>query len=172
MHEGWPLLKYHLAYDADCGPCRRFKEMVDFMDPRERIDFLSLEEADDLGLLDKVPRRKRHTSFHLISPDGEVESGAEAIPSVIDFFPLGELFSKGLSAPGWRTLVAGVCSALSRLHDSGSYRYQSALARGSAGRSENVPKTLPHPSYPMDFEFTIIPQMSGSARAPTSPRKK
>src|SRR2546422_9826255 len=153
MHEGWPLLKYHLAYDVDCGPCRRFKEMVNFMDPRERIDFLSLEEADDLGLLDEVPRRKRHTSFHLISPAGEVESGAEAIPSVIDFFPLGELFSKGLSAPGWRTMVAGVYSVLSRLHDSGSCTYQSALARGSAGHGEDVLKTLPSSELSEGFQI-------------------
>ena len=109
-----------LAYDVDCGPCRRFKEIVDFMDPKERIAFLSLNEADDLGLLERVPRPKRHTSFHLIFSDGGVKSGAEAIPSVIRLFPMGVLFSKGLLAPGGQRMVAGVYSIFSRLHDSGS----------------------------------------------------
>ena len=125
-----------LAYDVDCGPCRRFKEIVDFMDPKERIAFLSLNEADDLGLLERVPRPKRHTSFHLIFSDGGVKSGAEAIPSVIRLFPMGVLFSKGLLAPGGRRMVAGVYSIFSRLHDSGSCRYQSALAARRAGQCE------------------------------------
>ena len=138
LFRGGQLRKHLLAYDADCGPCTKFKEIVDFMDPKERIAFLSLNEADDLGLLDRVPRPKRHTSFHLIFSDSEVQSGAEAIPSVVELFPLGELISKGLSAPVGRRLVAFVYSVLSRLHDSGSCRYQSALGGWKAGPARTL----------------------------------
>ena len=124
-----------LAYDVDCGPCRRFKEIVDFMDPKGRIAFLSLNEADDLGLLERVPRPKRHTSFHLIFSDGGVKSAAEAIPSVVRLFPMGVLLSKGLLVPGGRRMVAGVYSIFSRLHDSGSCRYQSPSQRGGQVRA-------------------------------------
>jgi len=150
------LRKHLLAYDADCGPCTKFKEIVDFMDPKERIAFLSLNEADDLGLLDRVPRPKRHTSFHLIFSDSDVQSGAEAIPSVVELFPLGELFSKGLSAPVGRRLVAFVYSVFSRLHDSGSCRYQSALAGRRASRSEYALETPIFTWGPLKVKFAIF----------------
>ena len=118
------LQKYILAYDADCGPCSRFREIADFLDPREGIDSVSLIDADRLGLLDKIPRFVRHNSFHLIFPNGEVLSGAKAIPALTEFFPLGTLLSRGLrSAPGGQRFIDFAYSALSRLHDSGSCRY-------------------------------------------------
>lgn len=47
--------KYILAYDANCGPCTRFRHIVDILDKYERIDFISLTKADQEGLLDKIP---------------------------------------------------------------------------------------------------------------------
>ena len=47
--------KYILAYDVDCGPCTRFRRIVDILDKYEKIDFISLTKADQEGLLDKIP---------------------------------------------------------------------------------------------------------------------
>jgi predicted DCC family thiol-disulfide oxidoreductase YuxK len=47
--------KYILAYDADCGPCTKFRRIVDILDKYERIDFISLTKADEEGLLDNIP---------------------------------------------------------------------------------------------------------------------
>jgi len=43
--------KYILAYDADCGPCTRFAFVVDILDKHEKIEFISLTNADQKGLL-------------------------------------------------------------------------------------------------------------------------
>jgi len=67
-----------LAYDADCGPCTKFKRIVDILDKCERIDFISLTKADQEGLLDKIPVHQRFKSFHLIFPQGETKSGSDA----------------------------------------------------------------------------------------------
>ena len=120
--------KYLLVYDADCGPCTKFKDAADFLDTYGRLDFVSLIEADELGLLDKIPASLRHRSFHLISPNWDIQGGASALPSLIELFPSGRLISKLItSAPGGRRLLASVYSTFSRLHDSGSCRYGSAL---------------------------------------------
>jgi len=66
--------RYILAYDADCGPCIRFKHVVDILDKYEKIDFISLVKADQEGLLDKIPIHQRYKSFHLIFPKGETKS--------------------------------------------------------------------------------------------------
>jgi len=67
--------KYILAYDADCGPCTRFRHAVDIFDIYQKINFISLAEADQKGLLEKIPASMRYKSFHLISPNrDEVKS--------------------------------------------------------------------------------------------------
>jgi predicted DCC family thiol-disulfide oxidoreductase YuxK len=54
--------KYILAYDANCGPCTKFKRIVDILDKYERIDFISLTKADQEGLLGSIPVRQRYKS--------------------------------------------------------------------------------------------------------------
>ena len=50
--------KYILAYDSDCGPCTRFRHIVEILDKYERIDFVLLTKADEEGLLDEIPTPK------------------------------------------------------------------------------------------------------------------
>lgn len=115
-----------LVYDADCGPCSRFKRMINFLDTHGRFRYNSLVRSDELGLLNSVPTAQRHRSFHLISPEGSVSSGALAIPTLLAQLPFGGIVSAMVSkAPGGMRLVKIVYSTFSRLHDSGSCNYQS-----------------------------------------------
>ena len=115
------MSNYILAYDSECGPCRRFKSVVDFFDVSHQIDFTSLTDADDFGLLSKVPQPLRYKSFHLIFPNGDIQSGAEALLEVISLFPLGHRISKLLTLiPGYKGVISFVYAALSRSHDHGS----------------------------------------------------
>src|SRR5579872_366425 len=70
-----PSSNYLLVYDADCGPCRKFRGIVDFIDRYNRLDYISLREADELGLLNSIAPDQRHKSFHIVSPTGHVLSG-------------------------------------------------------------------------------------------------
>ena len=85
--------KYILAYDANCGPCTKFKRIVDILDKYEKIDFISLTKADQEGLLDKIPVHQRYESFHLIFPKGDAKSGSEALLELIMILPGGKIIS-------------------------------------------------------------------------------
>jgi predicted DCC family thiol-disulfide oxidoreductase YuxK len=115
------LSKYVLAYDADCGPCTKFKRIVDILDKYEKIDFISLTKADEEGLLDNIPVRQRYKSFHLISPKGEPKSGSEALLELIVILPGGKIISPIINHfPGGKKAVRYIYKRFSRLHDRGS----------------------------------------------------
>jgi predicted DCC family thiol-disulfide oxidoreductase YuxK len=127
------LRRHLLVYDADCGPCTRFKRSVESLDTFHRFDFMPLVQADDEGLLDWVPAELRHKSFHLISPAGEPQSGAEAIPTLVSLLPSGTLFSRLIvSAPGGLGATGFVYAIFSRLHDTGSCGYKAGPGQGHA----------------------------------------
>ena len=58
--------KYILSYDVDCAPYTRLRNLVDILVKYEKIDFMSLTEADQKGLLDvnPVPSTLHAISFH------------------------------------------------------------------------------------------------------------
>lgn len=82
------MSNYVMVYDADCGPCTRFKDAISFLDIHNRIDFIPLIEADRIGFLNQIPRSLRFKSFHLISPAGEIRSGDNAVIDLIGLLPV------------------------------------------------------------------------------------
>ena len=48
------------------APSTRFRKLVDILDKYEKIDFMSLTEADQKGLLDVIPAPLRYELFRLI----------------------------------------------------------------------------------------------------------
>jgi predicted DCC family thiol-disulfide oxidoreductase YuxK len=113
------LANHILAYDVDCGPCTRFKRIVELLDARHRIDFLSLHKADKLGLLKGIPHPMRYISFHLICPDGEILSGADGLVRLVAILPLGNQISKLIAlTPGGEWMIKLLYKTFSRLHNS------------------------------------------------------
>jgi predicted DCC family thiol-disulfide oxidoreductase YuxK len=113
---------YLLAYDAGCGPCSRFKAVVDFLDARGTIEFASLKQAEEVGALETINPSLRHRSFHLIASGQRALSGADALlPLVRLLLPGGGVVSTALETlPGCRRAISFGYSALSRLHDAGA----------------------------------------------------
>ncbi len=116
--------RYILAYDADCGPCTRFSHAVDILDIYQKIDFISLTEADQKGLLDKIPASMRYKSFHLISPNREaVKSGSDALIKLIEILPGSTIISPIINYfPGGKQIVHFIYTKFSKLHDGASCR--------------------------------------------------
>jgi predicted DCC family thiol-disulfide oxidoreductase YuxK len=109
---------YLLAYDADCGPCTRFKHLVDFLDAYHKMAFLSLTEANERGLLNRIPESLRFESFHLISTNGDIQSGSDALLDLIGLFPLGRPISKIIIFfPGGKQMIKFLYDTFSRLHN-------------------------------------------------------
>jgi predicted DCC family thiol-disulfide oxidoreductase YuxK len=118
--------RYFLAYDADCGSCTRFKGMVQWFDKYNHLEYISLINADDRGLLDSVPVGRRHKSFHLVSPEGRVTCGSDAIPSLVALLPLGSGLAVLIQKiPVAQSVVKFLYSTMSRLHETGSCSYKS-----------------------------------------------
>ena len=120
---GSPAPKVVVAYDANCGPCSGFKAVVRFLDASRKIRFVSLEEADEAGLLDGLDPGSRYASFHLLglagaSRDASVRSGAEAVlPLMRLLSPWGRGVSRVVETmPVGVSAVTFAYSALSRLH--------------------------------------------------------
>ena len=114
---------YILAYDADCGPCTRFRNAVDALDKYHRIDFISLTKADQKGLLDSIaPASLRYKSFHLLLPNGEVKSGSDALLALIAILPGGKVISPIINNyfPGGKSIVHFIYTKISKLHDAAS----------------------------------------------------
>jgi len=111
-----------LAYDAGCGACSRFKAVVEFLDARGTIEFLSLGQAEELGALEPIDSSRRYRSFHLIAPGLGVLSGADALlPLACMLLPMGGIVTRVLEAfPGCRRAISFGYSTLSRLHGAGA----------------------------------------------------
>ncbi len=132
------VLRYLLVYDGDCGPCTKFKRAIDFLDTYRKLDYLSLVEADEKGVLDSVPPNLWHRSFHLVSPEGMVLSGAKALPGLIGLLPTGRPISRLMVlAPGGLSAISFVYSVFSRLHDTGSCRYKTDSSVNTIGNRHN-----------------------------------
>ena len=131
-------MRHVLAYDSGCGPCTRFRNVVEFLDAKHRMRYVGLAEADRGGVLDAVDPGRRHRSFHLISPAGKVWSGPSAFPELASLLPGGLLLSRALATcPPLFSFAALVYGAFSRLHDSGSCGYAPGGATPS-GRTSGV----------------------------------
>jgi len=130
------MLMFHplhlLVHDSQCGPCTRFKDIVDILDEKERIYFVGLVEAEESGLLESIPLARGDRSFHLVLPDGTVASGAAALPPLVGLLPAGGVFKRilELSVPV-RSTTTILYTVLSRLHDSGSCAYSHLAASTS-----------------------------------------
>jgi len=139
-----------LLYDANCGPCTSFKKALDFLDANEKISFISIDEAEEFGLLNSIPDAQRHRSFHLILADGSLESGAKALPSLIRVLPFGRFVMKMVgAAPKGLSTLAFVYSTASRVHETGSCKVNSAA--GSKGSRPD--ESFKHSSV---FEHTSL----------------
>ena len=137
------MRRYVLAYDADCGPCTRFRRAVGFLDTYGRMDYMSLNDAEVEGLLDNIPIPMSHRSFHLVSPEGGALSGAEALPELVRLLPSGTLMSKMMTkAPGGMRAIAFAYGVASRLHDVGSCKYRPGQAHAHVSAAEILPHRL------------------------------
>jgi len=117
-----------LAYDASCGPCSRFKAIVEFLDAKKRIGFVPLEVADRSGVIEALPPSLRYRSFHLVrshrgpARGGDIRSGSDALlPMLRLLIPGGTIASRIVEAtPGANGAISFAYSVVSRLHDAGS----------------------------------------------------
>lgn len=95
--------------------------------------------------MDSLPVPASYGSFHLISQDRTVLSGAQAIPDLVALLPLGGITSFLIrAAPGGDRVVGLFYSTLSRLHNTNSCgSKERPTGRSSGGETAQAPRELP-----------------------------
>jgi len=115
-------------YDADCGACATFKRLVSFFDASHSVDFVPIDEAACRGLLEPVPRTQWYSSSRMLSPDGTIRSGGDALVALLARMPGGWLpFRAIMALPHGPRSARWLYAVLSRLHG-GSCSQSSAPA--------------------------------------------
>jgi predicted DCC family thiol-disulfide oxidoreductase YuxK len=100
-----------VLYDRDCGFCRWTLAQILRFDSARRLRPLPIQSPEGQRLLGGVPEADRLSSWHLVTPDGAVRSGAEGFPGLFSRLPAGAPIAwltgllQGPSALGYRLVV-------------------------------------------------------------------
>jgi predicted DCC family thiol-disulfide oxidoreductase YuxK len=78
-----------VLYDADCGFCRWTVERIEAWDRSGRVIPVPIQSECGERLLASVPPARRLDSWHLVTGDGRLYSGGEAIAPLLSLLPGG-----------------------------------------------------------------------------------
>jgi len=105
-------------YDSDCGICTSLKNIASFLDASHRVDFVTIDEAEEKGYLDSIPPSLRFTSSRFLSPDGSISSGGDAILDMFWVIPSMRYLSASISRIPYGTqAIRRAYGFFSKMHD-------------------------------------------------------
>src|SRR2546422_8750332 len=96
---------YVLLYDRDCGICSALSRWIHRVDVRGRIRFESIQSGR--ALLTGIPDERMLDAWHIVTPDGHVTTGGDAVPTLVSAFPIGA---------GLGRLLAGSSGLMRQVH--------------------------------------------------------
>src|SRR3989442_1755814 len=96
---------YVLLYDRDCGICSALSRWIHRVDLRRRIRFESIQSGR--ALLTGIPEERMLDAWHIVTPDGRVTTGGDAVPTLVGAFPIGA---------GLGRLLAGSSGLMRQVH--------------------------------------------------------
>jgi len=93
-----------VLYDRDCGFCRWTLARLLALDRRRRLRPVALQSAEADRLLAGMDVEQRFASAHLVTSDGSVYSGGEAVAPILRRLPAGGPLARvaGLVPGVWR----------------------------------------------------------------------
>jgi predicted DCC family thiol-disulfide oxidoreductase YuxK len=128
-----------ILYDTDCGFCRWSTERILAWDRNGRLRPVALQDPEADELLRGMPEERKMATWHLVTADGEVYSGGDAVPELLRLLPGGTpLASLAAAAPGLTDRAYELVS-----------RHRDRLARWLGKRAERAdPQAHPGGSDP------------------------
>ena len=78
-----------MLYDDDCGFCKRLLSKFLAWDRDRRLRPVALQDPEAEGLLAGMDPATRMASWHLVTADGRVRSGGEAVAPLLRMLPGG-----------------------------------------------------------------------------------
>jgi len=95
---------YVMLFDGDCGICGSVSRWIHAIDFRRRIRVEPIRASNNL--LAAIPPERVFDTFYMVDPDGQVTMGGDALPTLIEAFPIGTGFARLLR--GSRPLMGGL----------------------------------------------------------------
>ena len=114
-----------LIYDGECGVCRKAVELLRRWDREHELRFVPFQDSVAVARFG-IALPALAAAMHLVSPDGRVYPGADAIPELLRLFP-----GKRWLAPLFR--IPGVLPLARRVYAWIAVR-RKCLVRGIPGR--------------------------------------
>ncbi|TLZ74201.1 MAG: DUF393 domain-containing protein, partial [Methanobacteriota archaeon] len=71
----------------DCGICSAVSRWIRAIDWRGRIRLASIQSSR--SILVGIPEDRMLDALHVVSPDGRITTGGDAVPTLIGAFPIG-----------------------------------------------------------------------------------
>lgn len=82
-----------LLYDGDCGFCRCAAALIATWDGARRLRILPLADPEAIQLFGDMPLERQAATWHLVTEDGSVRSGGDAVAPLMDRLPAGLPFA-------------------------------------------------------------------------------
>src|SRR5256712_1570252 len=121
---------YVLLYDRDCGICSALSRWIHRVDLRRRIRFESIQSGR--ALLTGIPEERMLDAWHIVTPDGLVTTGGDAVPTLVGAFPIGAGLGRLLAgSSGLMRQVRRLYAFLPRVRD--RRRWRAAAGPPSVG---------------------------------------
>ena len=83
-----------------CDTCKRFKDAVVMLDKQEVFTPVSFHTKKAKQLLPQMSKKQLYNSFHIITPDKKVYSGADALQILLEYLPGKQLMKYVNKMPG------------------------------------------------------------------------
>jgi len=125
--------EYILLFDRDCGICSALSRWIGAADFKHRIRLRTIQSSRDL--LHAIPDDRIFDAFHIVTPGGQLATGGDAVPILIEALPMGAGFGRILRSS--RGLMAQVYAAYGFLT---RFREQLVCRVPVAGTSEDSPR--------------------------------
>ena len=108
---------HYLVFDGACELCQRLCRAVQQADRHHRLHAVTFGDPLTARLLASLPPDQWRDTFHLVSPDGKIRSGDDAMPAIMRLLPCGRPLAWLMTCPGiGRPLTSLVYRWLTGMH--------------------------------------------------------
>ena len=108
--------EYVMLFDRDCGICSAVGRWIHALDVRRHIRLEPIQAGNEL--LAEIPEERRLDVFYVVTPAGHVSMGGDAVPTLIEAFPIGAGFAHVLrGSASLMSVVRAAYAFLTRFRD-------------------------------------------------------
>jgi len=108
------MKQWYLIYDDNCEICNLGVEKVKELDKTQLIKLVPLSNPQVPPGLKLPTKEEMQKHMHLMSPDGQIYKGADAIALVASIFPESKFVGKLISFPLFRPIARLIYAIVAR----------------------------------------------------------